>query len=149
MLRRPSWYLLASLLSGAAAPVVACPLALPERAVTVAERPLTVEIAATPQARDCGLSQRDRLAPGHGMLFVFDAPVNIPFWMKDTRMPLSIAFLDADGRILALADMAPHDTRLHRPDRPYRYALEVNLGWFARHGIGPGDRVRFTLPGGD
>lgn len=127
----------------------ACPLNLPELAVSVAEQALTVELAATPRARHCGLSHRDKLPAQRGMLFVFPAPVRVPFWMKDTRIALSIAFLDRDGRILALADMTPLDTsRVHHPAMPYHYALEVNRGWFAQHDVDVGDQVHFELPAG-
>lgn len=138
------WCLAALLLASVTA--AACPLPLPEVDVTVAGQRLTAELAQTPAAHACGLSRRDHLAPDHAMLFVFDAPVLVAFWMKDTRIPLSIAFIDGDGRIVGLADMAPLDTH-HRysPARPYRYALETAQGWFARHGVGIGDRVSFDL----
>jgi len=123
-----------------------CPMPLPRLALSVAGHTLSAELAATPAAQQCGLSLRDSLPADTGMLFVFPHPVTIAFWMKDTRMPLSIAFIDDQGRILALADMAAGDTRTqHRPSLPYRYALETNLGWFARHQIQPGDTVLFDL----
>lgn len=125
----------------------ACPLPLPELHASVAGHALTAELAVTPEAQQCGLSRRDRLAPDHGMLFVFPHPVHIAFWMKDTRIPLSIAFLDDQRRILAIARMAPLDTdSRHHPGGPYRYALEMPQGWFERQGVGPGDRVDFALP---
>jgi uncharacterized membrane protein (UPF0127 family) len=124
----------------------ACPMPLPSLTLSVAGHALSAELAATPEARQCGLSLRDSLPADAGMLFVFPQPVTIAFWMKDTRMPLSIAFLDDQGRILALADMAAGDTRRrHRPATPYRYALETRLGWFASHQVQPGDTVQFEL----
>ena len=138
------WWLTALLFASMG--VAACPLPLPELAVTVAGQRLTAEVAQTRAALACGLSRRDHLAADHGMLFVFEEPVRMPFWMKDTRVPLSIAFIDGDGRIVALADMAPLDTHhRYRPTRSYRYALETVLGWFAAHGVGVGDRVSFDL----
>lgn len=147
--RRTATTALLMLLAALAVPAAraACPMPLPSLAVSVAGHHLDAELAATEAARQCGLSRRASLAAERGMLFVFDAPVRVAFWMKDTTLPLSIAFIDQDGRILALADMAPLDSRHHHsPGRPYRYALETNLGWFARHGIRVGDHVRFTLP---
>ena len=123
-----------------------CPMPLPSLMLSVAGHALHTELADTPETQQCGLSKRDALPADQGMLFVFPYPVTIAFWMKDTRIPLSIAFLDEQGRILALADMAANDTRTrHHPDMPYRYALETNLGWFERHQVRPGDRVQFDL----
>lgn len=119
-----------------------CPTALPTQPLAVDGQPLTVEIADSVEERACGLSHRDQLPADHGMLFVFDVPVRSPFWMKDTRLPLSIAFVDGDGRILDLQDMIPDDgRRLYVPDLPYRYALETRQGWFREHGISPGARL--------
>ncbi len=102
---------------------------------------LTVELATTSAARGRGLMGREELAEDRGMLFVFPSDTEAGFWMKDTSIPLSIAFIAEDGTILDVQDMEPFSTELHRPPRPYRYALEVNQGWFGRNGIGPGDRV--------
>ena len=75
-----------------------------------------------------------------GMLFVFPVPQAASFWMKDTYIPLTIAFLDENGRIVNLADMEPFDTgTLHRSEGMVKYALETNRGWFVEHGVGPGD----------
>jgi uncharacterized membrane protein (UPF0127 family) len=82
-----------------------------------------------------------------GMLFVFPADTDGPFWMKDTLIPLSIAFIAADGTIVNVQDMQPQSTDLHSPGARYRYALEVNQGYFARAGVKPGDKVALpTLP---
>ncbi len=102
---------------------------------------LTVELATTSAARGRGLMGREELAEDRGMLFVFSADTKTGFWMKDTSIPLSIAFIAADGTILNVQEMEPLSEELHRPPEPYRYALEVNQGWFGRNGIGPGDRV--------
>ena len=75
------------------------------------------------------------------MLFVFPSDTEARFWMKDTPSPLSIAFIAADGTILDVQDMEPFSTELHRPPQPYRFALELNQGWFERNGFGVGDRV--------
>ncbi len=106
----------------------------------------TVELATTSAARGRGLMGREELAEDRGMLFVFPADTEARFWMKDTSIPLSIAFIGADGTILDVQEMEPLSTVLHRPPSSYRYALEVNQGWFGRHGLGTGDRLE--LPKG-
>ena len=106
-----------------------------------------VELAATPPDRQRGLMQRESMADDAGMLFVFPEDTDGAFWMKDTLIPLSIAFIAADGRIVDLKDMQPQSTDLHAPRARYRYALEVNQGYFARAGIRAGDRVELpALP---
>ncbi|AAZ98616.1 exported protein [Thiobacillus denitrificans ATCC 25259] len=100
-----------------------------------------VEVAATPRARQRGLMGRTHLAADRGMLFVFEQPGRHCFWMRDTPLPLSIAFIDAAGRIANLADMAPRSETPHCPKREVRYALEVRQGEFRRRGIQPQMRV--------
>lgn len=102
---------------------------------------ITAEVADTPQRRALGLMYRDRLAPDQGMLFVFDRAARHCMFMRNTRIPLSAAFLDADGRILAIARMEPFSERLHCAPRQVMYVLEMDQGWFAARGIGPGDRI--------
>ena len=102
---------------------------------------LTVELARTAGERSRGLMFRDELAEDGGMLFVYVEDTEAGFWMKDTLIPLSIAFIAADGTILDVQDMEPLSEELYRPPEPYRYALEVNQGWFREHGLGRGDRV--------
>ena len=125
----------------------ACPLELPVATISINGHPLAVELATTPKARVCGLSKRVDLPENHGMVFIYSALGPRTFWMKDTQIPLSIAFLDDTGRILSIQRMAPMQTseRYHSP-QPVRYALEVNQGWFAEHGIGVGDIVEMKLP---
>ena len=106
---------------------------------------LQVEIADTPEKLERGLSGRDILAPDHGMLFVIEQR-GLGFWMKDTSLPLSVAFISACGEIVALADMQPLSQELHNTLQPYRFGLEVNQGWFQRRGVGVGNRL--TLPSG-
>lgn len=81
------------------------------------------------------------------MLFVFQQDQGGAFWMKNTLIPLSIAFIAADGSIVDIQDMQPLSEDLHRPSRPYRYALEVNQGFFRDNGLGPDSRVEFHLGG--
>jgi uncharacterized membrane protein (UPF0127 family) len=106
-----------------------------------------VELATTPKARVCGLSNRVKLPENHGMLFIYPTLGPRTFWMKDTHIPLSIAFLDDSGLILSIHHMTPMQTdERYRSLQPVRYALEVNQGWFAEHGIGVGDIVEMKLP---
>ncbi|MHB1143620.1 MAG: DUF192 domain-containing protein [Thiobacillus sp.] len=100
-----------------------------------------VELAATPSQRERGLMGRTRLAPNGGMLFVFEQAARHCFWMRNTPLPLSIAFVDDDGRIVSLADMQPHTETLHCPPADIRYALEVRQGEFQRRGIAPRAQV--------
>ena len=102
---------------------------------------LTVELARTAEERSRGLRSREELSEDGGMLFVFPQDTEAGFWMKDTLIPLSIAFIAEDGAILDVQDMEALSEELHRPPQPYRYALEVNQGWFQEHGLGRGDRV--------
>ncbi len=99
------------------------------------------EVAATPARRAQGLMGRTHLAADAAMLFVFDAPGRHCFWMRDTPLPLTIAFIDAAGRIVAFADMTPRSEVLHCPPTDIRYALEVRQGEFGRRGIRPGTTV--------
>lgn len=116
--------------------------------------PVNVEVAASAEQRTLGLMERTRLAPDSGMLFVYDAdqPANAGFWMFRTRIPLDIAFADSTGVIGAVRTMAPCTATLaagcpnYEPGVAYRYALEVNGGFFAQHRIAPGSRLT-GLPG--
>jgi hypothetical protein len=100
-----------------------------------------VEVAADQAARARGLMFRTTLPADAGMLFVFPDDTEGPFWMKDTAVPLSIAFIAADGRIVSIKDMQPRSTDLTHPGARYRYALEVNQGFFDRVGVRVGDRA--------
>lgn len=114
---------------------------LPTARLTIGSTTITVEIAATNAHRATGLMYRFSLAPESGMLFVFDAPRPLSFWMRNTYVPLSIAFIDAQGTILNIEDMAPKDERSTWSAGPALYALEMRRGWFGQKGIGPGARV--------
>ena len=125
----------------------ACPIELPTAAIYINGNPLTVELATTPTTRGCGLSQRDELPQNRGMLFIFSDQRPRNFWMKDTVIPLSIAYLDKSGQIFSIQDMVPLQTDKQYPSlQPAAYALEVNQGWFARYGIEVGDVVEMNLP---
>lgn len=110
---------------------------------------LVLEVAASQEARECGLSGHGQLPADRGMLFVFRQPGPIAFWMKDTELPLSIAFIDDTRRIIAIEQMEPMKSEpSYRSPEPARYGLEVNRGWFAKHHVTIGDTVQFTLPPG-
>jgi len=99
---------------------------------------LNVEVASTPSERAEGLMGRKALAVDSGMLFDFGGDANAAFYMKNTSIPLSIAFIDSSGKVLSIRDMKPFDLTPIEPPGTYRYAIEVNQGWFAGHGIKPG-----------
>jgi uncharacterized membrane protein (UPF0127 family) len=100
---------------------------------------IRAEIARSAAERETGLMFRESLADGEGMLFVFEKDEMLSFWMKNTLIPLSIAYISYNGRILEIRDMRPRDLSPVRSSRSARYALEVPQGWFERAGIRPGD----------
>jgi uncharacterized membrane protein (UPF0127 family) len=114
----------------------------PTRTLTIREHKLEVEIASSPQTRALGLMNRFSLRTDHGMLFVFEVPQPLSFYMKNTYVPLSIAFVDARGRIVNIEDMRPLDESTHWSKGLALYAIEMRQGWFASKGIGPGDSVQ-------
>lgn len=126
----------AALLSGSARAE-----SLPTIELKIGSSRLVAEVAATIPTRTTGLMNRFSLRPDHGMLFVFDSPQPQAFWMRNTYIPLSIAFIGADGRILNIEDMAPRSDNTHPSRGPALYALEMKKGWFAERGIRAGDRV--------
>lgn len=103
-----------------------------------------VEFASTPLERQTGLMHRESLDEDAGMLFVFPSDVQTGFWMENTLIPLDIAHIAADGTVLEINTREPLDKTILPPAQPYRYTLEVNGGWFERHGLGVGAKV--TLP---
>lgn len=105
-----------------------------------------VEVAATPDQWQRGLMGRQALPSDSGMLFVFPQDETLAFWMKDTPLPLSIAFFAADGTVLSVQDMQPETTDLHSSPAPYRYALEAPQGYFAAHGVTAGATAAIMLP---
>lgn len=113
----------------------------PTRTLTIRDQKLYVEIASTPETRALGLMNRFSLRTDHGMLFVFETPQPLAFYMKNTYVPLSIAFVDARGKIINIEDMRPLDESTHWSKGLARYAIEMRQGWFASKGIGPGDAV--------
>lgn len=141
-----SRYVMPGRIRGPVALVVALVAALPAVAaetvvLTLRGKALRAEVVETPAERARGLMYRERLDADSGMLFVYEAPDIQAMWMKNTLIPLSVAFIDGDARIVSMADMAPRSETIHASAAPALFALEVNRGWFARHGVRPGDRV--------
>ena len=125
----------------------ACSRPLPTMDIAIREAVLKVEVAADPASRACGLASRDSLPQDQGMLFVLPEPDEIVFWMQDTRIPLSIAFLDEQGRILDNHQTRPlQGYERYRSSAPALYAIEVNKGWFESHGVAEGELVDIRIP---
>jgi len=99
---------------------------------------ITAEVAADDPMRQRGLMFRETLAANHGMLFVFEGKDVRCMWMRNTLIPLSVAFIDDDGRIVNIEDMKPKTEDSHCARAPVRYALEMTQGWFAQRGLKPG-----------
>jgi uncharacterized membrane protein (UPF0127 family) len=102
---------------------------------------IKAEVAANNAERQQGLMFRDKLGPNEGMVFLFEAPAGVCMWMKNTLIPLSVAFLDEGGKIINIEDMQPHSTDSHCAKKPVRYALEMNWGWFKHKNIKPGSVI--------
>jgi uncharacterized protein len=115
---------------------------LPRVQLTLREHTLQAYVARSHEERAMGLMHRTEMPEDEGMLFMCDHSAVQKFWMKDTPLPLSIAFVDEDGTILKIADLAPHDLQSESSEHPVRFVLEVNQGWFAERGIAPGTRVQ-------
>jgi uncharacterized membrane protein (UPF0127 family) len=114
---------------------------LPTIELSIDGHRLVAEIAASVPTRTTGLMNRFSLQRDHGMLFVFSEPQPLAFWMKNTYVPLSIAFIAPDGTIVNIEDMAPQTESTHLSQGAAIYALEMKKGWFADHGIQAGDAV--------
>jgi len=102
---------------------------------------IQAEVAADFASRAQGLMYRSAMASNAGMLFIFDEASAQCMWMKNTLIPLSVAFIDERGSVINIEDMAPQTEDSHCARRPARYALEMNRGWFAARGIKPGSRI--------
>jgi len=114
---------------------------LPLMELTAGFHRIEAEVAANNAARMQGLMNRKSMPPQRGMLFVFDRDAQHCMWMKNTLLPLSVAFIDETGKILNIEDMQPHSEDNHCAAQSARYALEMNVGWFAQRGIKRGDRI--------
>jgi uncharacterized membrane protein (UPF0127 family) len=110
--------------------------------LTIKGKKIRVEVARTEDEKARGLMFRDKLGADEGMLFVYEKEEFLTFWMKNTPLPLSIAFIDQKGRIVDIQDMEPFSLRTHTSARPARYALEMNRNWFQKNGIKVGDAAK-------
>jgi uncharacterized protein len=122
--------------------------ALPPRGhawVVIGSDTVLAEVADTPEARERGLMFRTELEDGHGMLFVFPDEDIRGFWMRNTYIPLDIAYLDRTQRIVDIQAMEPHVEELYESSRPAMFALEVPRGWFEGRGVAVGDQVRIAF----
>jgi uncharacterized protein len=102
---------------------------------------IDAQVALTPEQRQIGLMQRKDMPQHEGMVFVFEQASQQCFWMKNTLLPLTAAFVADDGTIVNMADMKPETTDPHCSTKPVRYVLEMNKGWFSRKGIKPGSKL--------
>lgn len=123
------------------------PQTLPTTRLAIGMHLITAEVARTEPQRQIGLMHRSTMPTSHGMLFVFDEAAGHCFWMKNTLLPLSIAFVGEDGRIVNIADMQPQSETSHCPKKPVRLALEMNQGWFDKRGIKAGSQLSGELFG--
>ncbi|HTE14680.1 MAG TPA: DUF192 domain-containing protein [Burkholderiales bacterium] len=112
-----------------------------EMPLAIAGHKFTAEVAATNPERMQGLMHRRMMPENRGMLFVFTEVSRHAMWMENTYIPLSVAFIDSDGVITNIEDMKPHTREAHPAVKPVRYALEMNLGWFAKRGIKAGAKI--------
>ena len=128
------------LLSGSAL-AQAGPQHLPAIRLNAGIHNIQAEVARSAAEREIGLMFRTALGPNDGMLFVFEQPGQQCFWMKNTLLPLSIAFVSDDGTIVGTADMQPRSLESHCSAQPVRYALEMNQGWFAKRGVKAGFKL--------
>jgi len=137
------WLLLTALLS-----TTSCTskTRLPTIELKIGDNRIEAEVADDDPERMQGLMYREELSENGGMLFVYAAPEELKFWMKNTKIPLSIAFIDADTQIVRIADLEPHDLESTSSGQAALYALEMQRGWFDKHGITEGSTVE-GLPG--
>ncbi|WP_372826620.1 DUF192 domain-containing protein [Polaromonas sp.] len=108
---------------------------LPRVKLSAGMHQIDAQVALQPEQRQIGLMFRTEMPASEGMLFVFDQASKQCFWMKNTLIPLTAAFVDDDGTIVNLADMKPQTTDSHCSDKPVRFVLEMNMGWFAKKGF--------------
>lgn len=118
------------------------PQSLPTIRIGAGMYNIRAEVAARPEQRQIGLMHRRQMGTNDGMLFVFERAEMHCFWMRNTLIPLSIAFLDEDGSIVNIADMKPLDETSHCPAKAVRFALEMNVGWFERRGLKAGSKLQ-------
>lgn len=134
-------FLSASAFFGSAIAQGAPQMNLPRVKLSAGMHLIDAQVAMTPEQRQIGLMFREEMPPTEGMLFVFEQPSKQCFWMKNTLLPLTAAFVADDGTIVNLADMKPQTTDSHCSEKPVRYVLEMNVGWFAKKGIKAGSKL--------
>ena len=120
-------------------------LNLQRTSITAGMHLIDAQVAQTPEQRQAGLMQRKEMPQREGMIFVFDEPGQQCFWMKNTLLPLTAAFVADDGTIINMADMKPQTLDPHCSKEPVRYVLEMNSGWFAQKGIKAGNKLGGSL----
>ncbi len=111
---------------------------LPATTLTIGMHLVKAEMAVNDEERSVGLMFRREMGPNEGMVFRFPNPKQVCMWMKNTLLPLSVAFVDEDGKIINIEDMQPETEVAHCSKRSARYALEMNQGWFRKKNIKPG-----------
>nr|WP_227001457.1 DUF192 domain-containing protein [Pulveribacter suum] len=116
-------------------------LDLPRVELAAGMHRIDAQVARTPEQRQVGLMLRKSMPAHEGMLFTFEQPATQCFWMKNTLLPLTAAFVADDGTIVNLADMQPQTEESHCSAKPVRYVLEMNQGWFAQRGLKAGARL--------
>lgn len=119
-------------------------LDLPRLTLSAGMHLIQAQVAATPEQRTVGLMHRREMPANEGMLFIFEQPAGQCFWMKNTLLPLTAAFIADDGTIVNLADMKPQTLDGHCSKAPVRYVLEMHQGWFAKRGIQAGAKLKGT-----
>lgn len=113
----------------------------PTISLTAGVHVIKAEVAARDAERQQGLMNREKMGANEGMVFLFEAPAGVCMWMKNTLIPLSVAFIDESGKIVNIEDMQPQTTDSHCAKKPVRYALEMNQGWFKQKNIKPGTKI--------
>lgn len=113
----------------------------PTISLTTGMHVIKAEVVATETERQQGLMFRESMAQNEGMIFLFGAPAGVCMWMKNTLIPLSVAFIDDDGKIVNIENMKPQSLESHCSKKPVRYALEMNEGWFKQKNIKPGSTI--------
>lgn len=114
---------------------------LPRTTLSIGMFQIDTQVAQAPEERQIGLMFRTQMPQAEGMLFIFETPSKQCFWMKNTLLPLTAAFVADDGSIVNFADMKPQTTETHCSVKPVRYVLEMNQGWFAKKGIKAGAKL--------
>jgi uncharacterized membrane protein (UPF0127 family) len=130
----------AMVLAGTSAFAQDVPQQLPSIRLSSGMHVLQVQVAQTPEQQATGLMFRKTMGTNEGMLFIFDEPRQQCFWMKNTLLPLSVAFIADDGGVVNIDDMKPQTLDSHCSTKPVRFVLEMNVGWFDKRGIKAGSK---------